>query len=291
VFGDLIHRALADYYIPETMKRRRRGPHPAGSFLKYYDEIVEHGKELGLRVPRDDQRWRDARELGEEMMTNYIDTYGKDLQYVVLYPEMPFAIDIYDHDNRYLVTWVGVSDAFIYDIGRGEYGLFEHKTAATISTGHLFLDEQASTYWTLIPRWLEENEILRPGMKMGFMLYNCMRKAKKDERPVNEDGHYLNKDGTVSKNQPPPLFKREIVLRGPHDREAAYDRIVAQATEMNMARTGDLEVYKAPGKDCKSCQFRDMCELHESGADWKEFARLTMVSGKRDPYAQHVWAL
>ena len=29
VMGDLVHQSLAAYYVPETEKKRRRGPHPA----------------------------------------------------------------------------------------------------------------------------------------------------------------------------------------------------------------------------------------------------------------------
>lgn len=291
VFGDLVHRALAAYYVPETARKRRRGPHPAQTYLRLYDALADQTRtgRMDLFVDDTDEKFVDARELGEEMMTNYIDEFGKDERYLVLYPEMPFQIDLKDGRGRVVCTYVGTSDALIKDLETNRLGLFEHKTAAAIDTSHLFLDEQASTYWAIVPLWLRENGILPPDEDMDFMLYNFMRKGKKDQRPRNEQGQCLNKDGSVSKNQPAALFKRELVFRGPEDRYSTYDRILAQVHEMNMVRSGDLEVYKAPSKDCRFCEFRDVCELHEQRSNWEELLHATFR--KWEPYKDHVWSL
>ena len=48
-------------------------------------------------------------------------------------------------------------------------------------------------------------------------------------------------------------------------------------------------VYKTPGplfmSNCKFCEFRDMCELHETGNDWEMFKEATY--GNWDPYSDH----
>ena len=290
VFGDMVHRALAAYYIPETRKKRRRGPHPAATFTKIYDIMSEgNGRKFSVKV--DDEFWIGARDLGEEMMINYVDQWRDDDSYiVVIYPEMPFQYLIMDPETGLpLCIYVGTTDAFIYDLRIGRYGLFEHKTAAAITTDHLFLDEQASSYWCLVPRWLLENEIIKPGQKMDFMLYNFMRKAQKDTREQDADGHYLNLNGSVSKRQPAPLFHREPLYRGEIEQANTFQRILEQVREMNMVRSGEMPHYKAPSRDCVFCEWKDICELHETGSDWRELKKIT--TKKWSPYQQHVWEI
>ena len=289
IFGDMVHRSLAAYYIPETRKARKRGPHPAQTFVKLYDIMNADGKAFSVRV--DDEFWIDALDLGVEMMENYVTHWrDADKDILVLYPEMPFQYPIIDPvTGKHLVTYVGTTDALIRRISTGKLGLFEHKTAAAINTNHLFLDEQASSYWCIVPLWLLANGIIKEKDNMDFMLYNFMRKAEKDDRPQNALGQYLNINGTVSKRQPPPLFHREPLYRGKHEQANTMARIIAQVHEMNMIRNGTLTMYKSPSKDCSFCEWADLCELHETGSDWKELKRMT--SEKWEPYLQHIWAL
>jgi hypothetical protein len=56
---------------------------------------------------------------------------------------------------------------------------------------------------------------------------------------------------------------------------------------MNAVRRGESPHYKMPSKDCGWCQWRDLCELHEQGDDWKELRRV--ATKKWDPYKDHVW--
>jgi hypothetical protein len=331
IFGDMIHRALAEYYIPETNRKRvKRGAHPAGTFVKIYDAMDRAPREFKIKV--DDEFWVGARDLGEEMMTNYVERWREeDKDIMIIYPEMPFQHPIMDPDTGLLLcTYVGTTDALIRRRSTGKLGLFEHKTAATIKTDHLFLDEQASTYWCILPQWLAAEEIISPDDNISFMLYNFMRKGVKDDRPRNSLGQALNnpskealvtaavnvgaelKDakkmtvaelmpwldargvdsvqlGEVSKTQPAPLFHRELVFRGKPEQKHTYDRIVAQVREMEALRAGKLALYKAPNRDCGFCEWKDVCELHETGNDWKELKK--MVTEAWSPYEAHVWAL
>lgn len=335
IFGDMIHRALAEYYIPETRKERRRGPHPAQTFKKIYNAVDAAPRQFSVKV--DDEKWVEAEDLGIEMMENYVDEWrDEDKDILILYPEMPFQYNFADNETgEHLCIYVGTTDSLIMRLSTKEIGLFEHKTAGTIDTGHLFIDEQAGTYWDLIPRWLQEEEIFDPKKmpEFKFMLYNYMRKAQKDTRTQNAAGQYLNlptkedlvaglqakkilhKDGKPvekmtkdnllilcadvglnpdllgqpSKSQPPPLFHREVVFRGEHEREMTHQRITEHVRDMNACRAGEIPHYKAPSKDCKFCEWRDLCELHEQGDDWKELRKYT--TAKWSPYAAHVWAL
>lgn len=283
-FGDLVHQALAAYYIPSKSRTRVvRGPHPVKNFLAAYDRQLQEFQDFGMYA---DDEWIDARVLGEEMLTNYIDEYGADKRYRIVQPEADFQVDLYTEYEEYICTYVGTCDAIVEDLSTGLYGLFEHKTAAAINTAHLTLDEQAGSYWAILPDLIEERLL----GKMDFILYNFLRKGSKDDRPVNELGQHLNKDGTVSKRQPPPLFKREIVRRTEIERRNTLERIDAQAEEIAWVDEGSLKVYKNPTRDCSwDCDFFDMCELHEMGADWEGYRDVAMV--KWDPYQAHNEAL
>lgn len=78
--------------------------------------------------------------------------------------------------------------------------------------------------------------------------------------------------GEVSKKQPGPLFHRETVFRDAADRTNVLNRIYEDAKEIGKLRTGELAMKKSPDRFiCIGCQFVDMCELHETGADWEAF--------------------
>lgn len=331
MFGDLVHRALAEYYIPETRKNRKRGPHPMETFEKLCYEMERNGKTFGVKA---DDKWEDARDLGYVMLRNYIDQWGNDDELLILYPEMPFQYDLFDGDGNYVCTYVGTTDALIFNLRTKKMGLFEHKTAATINTNHLFLDEQAGAYWCILPLWLRENGILGEDQDLDFMLYNYLRKSVgTEQKHTNAAGQVVNKPskaaltawiidnhptipgdavkkmkvdemievieglgkdpyamlGEVSKVQPPPLFHREIVHRGPADRANVYQRIMDQADEMHEVRHGLRPALKSPGKDCGYCEWRDLCEVHEAGGDWKRM--MAGMSKTWEPYEQHVWDL
>lgn len=280
-FGDLVHQALATYYKPG----KKRGVRPATTFKKIYEANLTELESLGMRTESGD--WEKAYDLGIEMLHGYVDKYGKDERYEVIAPEMPFQIDVYDpKTNLYICTYVGTFDAVIRDLWTNEIGLFEHKTAKAIYTAHLTLDEQAGSYWAFAPDFLKAQGVLKEDENLDFVLYNFLRKGMPDQRPQNEKGQYLNKDGSVSRIQPPPLFKREIVYRGNAERRNTMLRVIKIAKLMKKARGGRFPIYKIPTRDCSwQCEFVDMCELHESGGDWQSLKRSTMT--KWDPYEAH----
>lgn len=320
-FGSLVHDALEVYYKPG----RKRGPHPAKTFRRLYNEQLTDLYSFGIRD--EDGQWEDAGDLGTAVLNHYIETYGKDDHLEIIAPEMPFQIDVHDKNGKYLVTYVGKMDAVAKDHSgkRPQLGFLEHKTATVISTGHLWGDEQAGAYWAFGPEFLRQKGVLGKKDSLDFVLYNFLRKAKKDTRSQNARGQFLNnptKDalmrrcgelkiitpnktidvlkaalvaagedpellGDVSKNQPPPHFLRHRVYRDEGDRQTLIYRVRAEAFEMAKVRAGKLPVYKNPTRDCGwDCEFRDMCEIHETGNDWESVRDGTMVSW--DPYADHI---
>jgi hypothetical protein len=95
--------------------------------------------------------------------------------------------------------------------------------------------------------------------------------------------------GEISKTQPSPLFHREPVYRDEYDKGMARSRIIAQARMMHYMRTGKLEIYKVPGvlhnPHCKWCPYKDPCEIHEMGGDYKAIFKSMYETW--EPYAQH----
>ena len=296
-FGTLIHEALAAYYKPG----KRRGPHPAKTFRKMYDEELEEVSRFGFRD--EDGEWQDAGVMGIDMLEHYVEHYRGDPHIEVIAPEQPFRVDLSKSNGKgYLVTPVGTFDAIIRNLETGKIGLFEHKTATAISTAHLSLDEQAGTYHALAGSWLHEQGLLKKGEEIDFILYNYLRKALRDDRPRNEAGQYLNKPtkadlfeaadelfvethpkmtleqlrqayvdagedpdlhGQVSKSQPPPYFEREPVWRDEHDREQLLFRIRAQAWEMKEATEGRLPIYKRPTPGCSGGMGESKCAFFD----------------------------
>lgn len=95
--------------------------------------------------------------------------------------------------------------------------------------------------------------------------------------------------GEPSQKQPTPLFHRARSMRGPGEERSVRARTEAQAYRMNLMRRGKLRIEKTPGTlhnpHCNWCEFKAMCELHESGADWEGYRDVAF--GTWDPYQQH----
>jgi hypothetical protein len=92
--------------------------------------------------------------------------------------------------------------------------------------------------------------------------------------------------GDISARQPKPIaqmFQREPVYKSIEERRNMARNIVKDARIREAYRSGELPIVKNPTRDCSwDCEFYQMCQLHEQGADWEEFRDVAMK--KRDPY-------
>lgn len=284
-FGTLIHRCLELFYKPG----KKRGGHPANLWKKqvWPEYLASGGEDFVILPGREGAQGVMAYDLGLSMMREYYREYGKDEHYEVLVPEQTFQLDIYDENDHFIGVFTGTVDAVIRDLRTGRIGFFEHKTGKDLNPfgAPLIMDEQAGSYWTFGAMYLEAMELIESASDLDFVLYNRLKKIMPDTRPRNEEGHALNKDGTVSKRQPTPMFKREYTFRTESDRQAVYDRVTMEMKEIALAKAGDFFIYKNPAKHCGFCEFRDMCEIHEGGGDWEEYAKNIM--GTWDPYEDH----
>lgn len=213
-----------------------------------------------------------------------------------------------DFNTAYFIL-NGTFDGVYYDLKEKRFKLMEHKTAGTIPNGPMPLDNQSGTYHMVAQTVLRKMGVLGPREYIKEITYNYLRKAMPDDRPTDERGYahnkptkahflaaleeagvdlpkkYLVKDletiatdagltvlGDRSARQPPPLYMRHPVRKTNAMRKQQLARLQNEVTKMALYVVGGLEVDKSPGKDtCSFCPYRDMCELHESGAGWTEF--------------------
>jgi len=290
-FGTLCHQALAAYYIKGT----KRGPHPSDTFMDLYEQEVKEIGSFGLYYDdsteswEEDEKWVDAKELGEELLEMYIDFYGDDGDWEILATEQPFQQPVRNpRTGRIMFYYVGIVDLVVREISTGHIWIVDHKTTRAIDVQALGLNEQAGSYWTFGSEWLKEQGHINAATydDLSGLIFNFLRRTRRDTRPQNAEGHYLNKDGSVSKRQPSPVFHREPTWRTTHDRDQVRRRAMNDFREMQMVERGDLAVIKNPGPfTCKGCGWLDACELHETGADWEMYVEATTEPW--NPYDEH----
>lgn len=282
-FGDYIHQALAAYYIPG----RKRGPHPAQMFETVVDKRIAESGAFNLWS---DEQWTSALELGIAMLNGYVKQWeDADQEYEIISSEQTFQLPI----GKVLgarVVYVGTIDGVWRHLPTSKIRFAEHKTGVNIVTEGLAMNEQTGAYWTYGPRWLRLRKLITAKDEFDGILYNFLRKSKPSDRDTDAEGRALNKDGTLSKRQPPKLFHREMAYRGEAEAEAVRRRVRIQARDMLLARREPGEhIYKNPGPqflpNCKFCSFSDMCEVHETGNNWE--AMIPGLYDVWDPYADH----
>jgi len=153
--------------------------------------------------------------------------------------------------------------------------------------GFYSIDSQAGSYLFAAPEVLKFMGIFTGEEIIDGLIFNCLRKAMPDERPRNSEGRCLNKNGSVSKVQPPPFFHREVTFRSPEERVTQYNQIVAESIHMEKFRSNELPIYKNQTEECNRCILFEFCEADERGYEnGQEFANHMLVH--RDPYADHI---
>lgn len=307
-FGTLLHTALEQYYI----KGVKRGVHPAVTFSKVYGAELKEAAAMGFKD--EDGVWYDAHRLGTEMLEHYVDHYGTDRDWKVLATEASFEQPVVEPGTHQVIgQYIGVIDVVMLHVPSDQVWFWDHKGVKTIDTSYLTMDDQSSGYWTFGEEWLRQRGVLKPEQKLMGIKFNFLRKAVRDERPRNAQGQYCNKPqkahyvtalsrfgahekltlaeleaiatqhntvvlGDVSEKQPGEYFERFTSHRGQAEKDFTRLRCAAELREIAMVKAGTLELLKTPDKmNCKFCDVRDICELHETGNDWEEMMRLIMM--------------
>lgn len=321
-FGSAIHGALEVFYPPGT----KRGPHPAETFATLIDEMGDFSVwteddddklsayDLGVAMLEGyvDTYGKDKDiEVLQPEMDFQIDIAGPSGEYLATY------VGSFDAAIRFRETG---------HVGILEHKTGKSIEEVTINSKY---GEQGLSYLWAAAIWLKHLGLMDEEETLEMVLFNWLRKGQPDLRPRNKQGHYLNKPskdslvtaclkrkldpkgtipalterllehgmkeeaiaqlGEVSKTQPRPLFARQELPVSPTSLGIWERRLRAEVWEMAQVRKGHIPIYKSPGDYCKWCDYRDVCELHEMGGDWKGVLALEFKPW--DPYESHREAL
>lgn len=191
-FGKGVHWALEVYYPPGTV----RGPHPAGTFEKWFKE----NNEL-FSVWDDEGQKHDPLELGIVMLEEYVKEYGVEDHIRIIAPEMPFQVPIYDRNGNFLRTFVGRGDALYEDRSlsrkkKRRLGFLEHKTGKTIEEGlriNSGYGDQAIRYAWAASIVFRDLGVIGENENVDHTLMNWLKKTIPSEKFRDPNtGHVLN---------------------------------------------------------------------------------------------------
>jgi Zierdtviridae exonuclease len=325
-FGTWVHAAFAAWYCGPGLLR---GPHPAETFALLAQDDLRLFKTTD---PTEEEvaKYTDLRELGLVLLDLYVQTYGRDESWSIIAPEQTFKLDVpfpehwSGETRKIMARFAGTFDLPFRDLRTGWIWIGEHKTAGSIRLGHLPLDDQAGRYWAVAYRTLLNQGLIKPTDRIHGIMYNFIRKALPDPRPVDAQGYFVNKPtkphyvaaitahqpdaltgketleklatiaatlgveviGDRSKIQPKPLFLRHPVTRTRPEQKSQLLRVQKDLEVMEMHRRGELPITKTTHHSCERfCDFYHMCVIHEASGNWKDIRKLTF--NVQDPYADH----
>lgn len=282
-FGTWMHEALAQWYSGKQNIK-------LGALLDFVAALYIT-KAMESKAPAHEiEKAEELAALGMAMGNAYTEYYAGDPDVQPVAIEEPIDFEITSVDGSLLAVHKLKPDMLYRRQSTGDLWLMEHKTAASIRLEHLVLDDQARPYAVLAERAYKKAGILSRDDEIKGVMYNFLRKALPDERPQNYKGQYLNKNGTVSKSQPPAYFVRHPIEMTRKAKLLALKRIrrdttivarMAEAIRSKEIKGADLP--KTPHNSCpKTCQYFTMCVVEEQGGDIRDMQRNMFV--KRDPY-------
>lgn len=206
-FGTGLHLALAEWYI----KGKKRGK----DMHKTWDEFTgDNYLKIATGPYFNPDEWVDAKALGHEMITNYLEEFGQDNDWEVIATEQRYRMRIKNSQGQVVGVLVGTFDAVFRHIPTGRIWMWDHKTARDkINTNHLVKDEQAGTYVSVATIVLRALGLIGKTEVVHGIMYNFLRKAKADTRPRNARGVYCN--------QPTIPQYKEALLAARHPRTLA----------------------------------------------------------------------
>lgn len=277
--GTWVHEALARWYGPGVKRH--------GDLAEHFTIVADASYELARRGKAPEHVLEKAEELislGTAMLEAYQKHYGRDDDVRILAVEIPLEFSFGEgirHALKPDAVFMGPDD---------NVWLLETKTAASVRTEHLVIDDQARPYGAMAERALRKLGVMRKGQQFKGILYNFLRKGLPDERQTNAQGKYLNKNGSVSARQPPPLFVRKEIMMSRAAKVRTLQRVqretIAIAEITAGLRDGSIkasELGKTPHHSCpRTCDFYAMCVAEEEGANTHLMER-TMYF-RRNPY-------
>lgn len=194
-FGTGIHLAFEHWYIP-GVERGRDLRETWSEYCEGVSELMRVEVRAGSLPSDYEQVIMDAEGVGLAMLDNYLVEYGQDEEWEILSPEQTFAVRIPRQvgvDKTPVAKFLGTFDITARHRGTEKIWLWDHKTAKSIKTNHLPLDDQAGGYWAVADTTLRRQGIIGGKERISGILYNFLMKAPPDDRPTDEKGRATNK--------------------------------------------------------------------------------------------------
>lgn len=283
--GTWVHDAFEHWYVP-GLKRN-------GSLLKHFNRVSNAAIDEAIAAGAPEHQILKATELqflGQALMRSYVERYGKDSNVDVIGTEIPLEFVITDERGNEIAKHMLKPDMVFRYVPTGFVWLMENKTAASIRTEHLIIDDQARPYGAMAQPALRLAGVIGKGERVAGIMYNYIRKAFPDTRKTDHNGHYLNQDGSVSKRQPPPYFVRHPLHLGDRAKAVTLRRLRSETIEFTEWRQSIIDgqidplwIKKTPHHSCpKFCDFFKICRLEEEGADITDMREAEFT--RRNPY-------
>lgn len=205
-FGTGIHLAMEKWYVAG----RERGVDPRETWREYVMQSKGDTAYVNTYHDGDFEEAISALELGEDMLTGYLEHYGPEENIEVISAEQSFQVKVpyknlrdFQHlgdgftghfdDEAY---FVGTFDQVYRDTTTGKLWLRDWKTCAQLgasATQYLPLDDQAGSYMAVADYTLRKQGLIGENERIEGIVYDYLVKAKRDVRPRNEDGLACNK--------------------------------------------------------------------------------------------------
>lgn len=314
-FGSGIHLALESHYGPND--------------TDIVDVWRQYVADTGHAIPDSDVE--EMLPMGEHVLREYRDFYANE-NIEVIACEWEFKVKIpyqeyVKNDDGTITTrkssveMVGFVDLVYRDLANGRVYAMEHKTASSLGVdkNHFVnLDEQATTYATMLTYSLRKSGIIKPDEWVTGVVYNYLKKQQPDSRPRNPQGLYCNKPlkkhyqaaltkagiefeirdsidtlkaladsagipevfGDPASVQPELPFMRITAMRYPAIIKNHLKRMQEELSLMSAVSMGIFPATKRITRDCAWCEFRDICVSEENDGDTKNI--ISMMYRERE---------
>lgn len=181
-FGTGIHLAMERFYQP--------GKERGVPLLETWDAWCAEQDKSGIKFETEEGEtaWMDAKDLGRIILTEYMRVTKGDPDWTVIAAELHFQINVNDQAVN-----LGTIDLVVRDAD-GDIWIIDHKTCARFPNfDWLDLDDQNGSYSAVATTILRDKGLIGPREKVKGFLYNFIRKAEPDTRPLDDKGRARNK--------------------------------------------------------------------------------------------------
>lgn len=235
-FGTGIHLALAEWYGTGV----NRLVHPLETWEEYCTGEMHQLRAYFDRGDGIESEWMDACELGKIILAEYLKEYGDDEQWDFIAVERSGNLRVRGPSGDLIARYAYTYDGVYRDLSDGRIKLLETKTAATITTAHLTLDDQAGSYWATASAELRKTGHLGDKDRIAGVNYNFLRKALPDDRPRDPaTGERCNKP-TKDHNIAALEAYGRTGLTGPALRKLKADELSGLVAEHGLTVRGEI---------------------------------------------------